>query len=120
MIYTEFKTWYEALKYRSRMVFFGSLGFIYFVIIIGAMSIFYYVIRQVNAFFRREIIAGCIISSIMLLMAFGWGYTFVQERYRYSVTQHRADSLSYDLSKLTQMFESSDTIVINGDTIRSW
>lgn len=117
MIYTEFRTWWAGAKHRSKMVFIGALGFIYFSVICGIVSLLYYVIRQVNAFCRREITAACIVCTIILVMSFGWLFTFVKEREGRVIAEHVADSLAYDLSKYTQMHDTSIHIVEPEDTL---
>ena len=119
IIYTSVKQWRLSLRYRLGMFLKGIYGLIFHCLIIGIVSVLYYVIRQVNAFFRRETIAGIVISVLLAGCLSGWMLTFVKERRLRMEAQHKADSLAYDLSKFTQMYGSTETIVINGDTIRS-
>lgn len=117
MIYREFKTWKEAVKYRFKMLFSALYGVLYLCLIMGIVSVFCYVMRQINAFFRRETKAACIITLIIVVLAAGWIGTFVKERYQRVQAQHVADSLAYDLSKFTQMYDTAEIIVVNGDTL---
>lgn len=119
LIYTSMKQWRLSLRYRLGMFLKGIYGLLVHCLIIGMVSVIYYVMRQVNAFFRRETIAGCIVTFLLALLTMGWITTFVKERHLRVEAQHRADSLAYDLSKFTQMYDSTEIIVINGDTIRS-
>ena len=119
MIYTEFRTWRMALSYRLRLVLSGFYGLFVFCVIIGIASLFLYCIRQVNAFFRRETIAACIITSILLLMSAGWCGTFIRERQRYVKAQHVADSLAYDLSKFTQMYGNARELKIEETVVNN-
>lgn len=120
MIYREFRTWYKASQYRLRQFSEGLYGLLVKCLLLGLISLACYLFRVIGAFYRRETVAGCIVTVLLLSMGTGWLTSFIKERHLRVEAQHRADSLSYDLSKLTQMFESSDTIVVNGDTIRSW
>ena len=119
MIYKEFRTWRIVSKLYVKRILNGFYGVFCFCLIMGITSVFLAVIRQVNAFYRRETKAAIIITSIILLISFGWIGTFVKERRLYVEAQHKADSLSYSLSKLTQQFDSTELIIINGDTINS-
>lgn len=120
MIYREFITWRKALEYRFKQFSEGFYGLLVKCLILGLVSLACYLFRVIDAFFRRETIAGCIVTVLLLGMGFGWFSSFIRERQMRVEAQHRADSLSYDLSKLTQMFDANDTLVINGDTIKSW
>ena len=120
MLYRSFKEWAIAVKHSGIMLFNALYCVVWLCLIVGLASLFLFVIRQINAFYRRELVAGCIISTIILLMAAGWMITFVNERHSYIQAQHAADSLAYDLSKFTQMYDTAKTIVINGDTVKSY
>ena len=119
LIYSSFKQWRLSFRYRLEMFFKGIYGLVFHCLIVGVISVLYFVIRQINAFFRRETIAGCIVTFLLALLTMGWITTFVKERHQRVEAQHRADSLAYDLSKFTQMYDSTEIIVINGDTIKS-
>lgn len=118
MIYTSFLTWRKAAEYRLRALFTGLYGVIFCIIILGIVSLLCYVARQINAFFRRESVAAGIVTSIIIFLSVGWVLTFVSERHKRIEAQHRADSLAYNLGRFTQMYDTTETIVINGDTIR--
>ena len=118
MIYREYKTWVDTVKFRVKMLLSGLYGVLCLCLIMGMVSVIYFVIRKVNAFFRRELVAGCIMTAIIALLVFGWVSTFVKERYLRVQAQHTADSLAYDLSKFAQMYDTADVIIINGDTIK--
>lgn len=120
MIYREFRTWRMATIYRLRQFSEGFYALLVKCFLLGLVSLVCYLFRVIGAFFRRETIAGCIITVLILAMGAGWLTSFIRERQLRVEAQHRADSLSYDLSKLTQMFASEDTIVVNGDTLKSW
>ena len=87
-------------------------------VILGVASIIAYANRQLCAFCRREMVASIIIGAAFVLMGFGWLSTYIQARSREVGAQHRADSLAYTLSKYMQAFDSTQTIVVDGDTIQ--
>lgn len=118
MIYTSFLTWRKAAQYRLKALFEGVYGVVFCIIILGIVSLVYYFARQINAFFKRESVAAGIATSIIIFLSVGWVTTFVKERHQRVEAQHRADSLAYSLGKFTQMYDTAETIVINGDTIR--
>lgn len=107
MIYYEFRTWRKALEYRGGMILKGLYGLFFHCLIMGTVSLLYFVIRQVNAFYRRETIAGCIITLLLFFLSIGWLASFVNERYQRNEAQYKADSLSYELSKFTQMYDTA-------------
>ena len=115
-----FRSWRIVGWCRFKQLAEALWAILYVWIVWGILSLFIYIGRQIGAFFRRETIAGCIIVAIIASMGIGWLTTFVKERDRAVTAQHRADSLAYDLSKFTQMYDTTDIIVINGDTIKSW
>lgn len=84
-------------------------------ILFGIVSIFVWAYRKVCAFCRREPIAATIVAILLFTMTFGWIYTFVTERHATVTAQHIADSLSYDLSRITQAY---DSVIVDGDTIK--
>lgn len=118
LIYTSLKQWRLSFRYRLGIFLKGIYGLLVHCLIIGIVSVIYYIICQVNAFFRRETKAGIIISLLLVCCLSGWMFTFVKERHLRVEAQHKADSLAYDLSKFTQMYDSTESIVINGDTIK--
>lgn len=118
MIYREFRTWRKGTERRLYQLLNGFYGLLFNSLIMGIVSLLIYAARQVNAFFRRETIAAGIVSCLVIALSVGWLTTFVKERHKRVEIQHRADSLAYGLSKFTQMYDSTEAIVINGDTIR--
>ena len=119
MIYKDFRIWAEAVKTNTVLLFLGVCGLLFSCLVMGTMSLLYAVIRKINAFYRRETVAAAIIIFIGAAGCVGFIATFVKERHYRVQAEHRADSLAYDLSKFTQMYDSTDIIVINGDTVKS-
>ncbi len=118
MIYKGFKSWAEAMRTNLVMFSLGFCGFVLDGLIMGTVSLIACVIRKVNAFFRRETRAAVICTILLCFLIGGWTACFVKERHYRVQAEHRADSLAYDLSKFTQMYDSTDIIVINGDTVK--
>ena len=116
MIYKTSKEWTEAAKERAAQAFNGLFGLLYHVCFMGIVSGLIYVGKQIEAFYRRETVAGVIISVLMTLVLLGWLVTFVAERAEAVKHEHRADSLSYELSKYRQSYEG-DKVVIGEDTV---
>lgn len=106
------------MRNRFFVVLVGSLGFLYYGVIIGMVSLVVFACRQVNAFFRREPVAAAIVSVLIIGLSVGWMVTFVHERHQRVTMEHRADSLAYDLSKFTQMYDMRESVIFNGDTIK--
>ena len=117
MKYQTSKEWLEAAKYRTRQFCEGLWGLIYSVIILGVASLVGYAASEVLAFYSREKVAGAIVSVLLALVLLGWLYTFVSERADVVKFEHRADSLSYELSKYTQFDDGTERFIIDGDTI---
>ena len=116
MIYKTSKEWMEAARYRVRQFFGGLWGLLYRVLFMGMVSLAVYIYKQIMAFYHRETVAGVIISVLMTLVLLGWLATFVTERAEAVKHEHRADSLSYELSKYRQSYEG-DKVVIGEDTV---
>ncbi len=82
-------------------------------VILGILSIIRYLWRLFVAFVRRNPIIA--IGGFVAVIIFTWLLTFVQMRSRAVGAEHQRDSLSYELSKFTQMYDSA-TYVITNDT----
>ena len=116
--FESFRSWRIVGWCRLREFLQGLYGIVYIWLLWGILSIFIYIGKQIEAFCRRETIAAFIISILYFLMGTGWYLTFLHERAMTISAQHKADSLAYDVSRITQMYDSTDIIVINGDTIK--
>lgn len=82
-------------------------------VFLGILSIIRYLWRLFVAFVRRNPIIA--IGGFVAVIIFTWLLTFVQMRSRAVGAEHQRDSLSYELSKFTQMYDSA-TYVITNDT----
>lgn len=113
-LFTSFADWCKSM-YIHFLQLWDSLAGIFLDIVFGVVSIALWVERKVNAFCHREPVAATLIAIVFLCMAFGWLYTFVTEREAAVSAQHVADSLSYDLSRIMQAY---DTVIVDGDTLK--
>lgn len=124
-VYYNWAEWWQAVRTAVRSccshIWRAAWGLLLFllIIILGLTSTVAYAYRQVCAFCRREAVASLIVGFVFTLMTFGWLATFIHARSMEVSAQHRADSLSYTLSKFLQAFDSTQTIVVDGDTIQS-
>ena len=117
LLFETFEEW-RTFLWRSVKTCFKGLARIVYALLMGVVSLLVFCGKQIEAFCRRETIAAFIIAGIMILMAAGWVYTFTHERQAVVYAQHKADSISYKLDRYMQVYDSSSTVVINGDTIR--
>lgn len=116
-IFDSFSEWRDYLWKACRQFIMGVLRVIYSVLM-GIVSVFVWIGKLIEAFCRRETVAAIVIGFFFSLILFGWVYTFTKERSAYMTAQFKADSLSYSLGQIEQIYDSTATIVINGDTIR--
>lgn len=58
------------------------------------------------------------VSIALVVIALVWVFTFTSMRVRAVGAEHQRDSLSYELSKFTQMYDTTETkIIIDNDTV---
>ena len=55
------------------------------------------------------------VGAALVIMALIWMFTFASMRAKTVSAEHQRDSLSYELSKFTQMYDTTETQVIVGD-----
>ena len=113
-LFASFRQWRSSMAAALRKFFLG-LAQLLMGIVFGIISIIVSAFRRVEAFCRREPVAATLIAIVLLAMAFGWLYTFVSSRHALVAAQHVADSLSYDLSRYMQPY---DTVIVDGDTLK--
>ena len=85
-------------------------------IVLGILS----VIRWLWRLLRKAVgqyPTSAIIIAVLLCIGI-YMFMFVTGRARLVTAEYQRDSLSYELSKFTQMYDSTATIIINGDTVR--
>ena len=112
------ESWCIVGRCRAKQLLEGLYGVVVIWLFWGVASLFIHAGRQVNAFYRRETRAAALISVLLVLLCVGWVTTFVRERAAVVSAQHRADSLAYDLSRYSQMFDTTDLVIVNGDTLK--
>lgn len=117
MLYKTIKEWAEAAKYRLRQFAEGLCGVLFYILIMGIVSLVVYAITNVKAFYERERKASIVFAVMVILLLWGWISTFVSERATAVKYSHKTDSLSYELSKFRLAFDEGDSIIIGNDTI---
>ena len=113
-LFTSFADWRKSM-YIHFLQLWDSLAGLFLDIVFGIASLFLWMYNKVASFCRREPVAAALIAIVFLCMTFGWLYTFVTEREAAVSAQHVADSLSYDLSRIMQAY---DTVIVDGDTLK--
>ena len=114
LLYDDLRQWRVCMKSGIKEFLWGAKT-ILMGILFGLLSVFRWIGRLIAAFCRREPVAATIVAILLFTMTFGWIYTFVTERHATVTAQHIADSLSYDLSRITQAY---DSVIVDGDTIK--
>jgi Na+/melibiose symporter-like transporter len=117
LIFESLAQWWGCTVSAFRHIGKGVARLLY-AIVIGIVSLFVWIGKQIEAFCKREPVAAGIIAAVFLLMSVGWIYTFTRERHATVVAQHKADSLAYDLSRITQFADTDNLMVENKDTLR--
>ena len=112
-LFDSFRGWRVVGRSRGRQLMEGLYGVLVIWLFWGVASLLLYAVRQIEAFCRRETVAALIISVLLVLVCGGWMLTFVRERTAAVNAQHRADSLAYQLSMFTQMYDDTDTLDIH-------
>ena len=68
-------------------------------IVLGIVSVFVYMCKQINAFRKREFMASLIIGTLIAVICACWLGTFVKERAARVDAEMQRDSISYELSR---------------------
>lgn len=87
-------------------------------IFFGIISILVYCGKQIEAFCKREPIASLIIAVVVIGLSAGWIVTSVNGSVKLRTAEYQRDSIGYTLDKYLQAYDSTDIIVVNGDTIQ--
>lgn len=87
-------------------------------IILGIVSVFAYIGRQIEAFTRREPVAMLIVTILIVCMSLGWLFTFTSGRVALKSAQYERDSMSIRLSRYLQAYDDKQIVVIDKDTIQ--
>ncbi len=119
MKYKTKKEWLEAAKFRVNQSCEGIGGFVWQVIILGLWSLWCYVREIINAFFRREPVAGIIFGLFLFAAMIMLLFTFSEGRATKVTLERRVDSLNYELSKYAPVNNNNgyETVAIDRDTI---
>lgn len=116
-IFESFGDWRKFFVSSVRQFFVGMFRIIY-AVIMAVVSLLVYAGKQIEAFCKRETTASFIIACVILFMAVGWISTFTHGRHEAVLAQHKADSISYQLDRYMQAYDSTATVVVNGDTVK--
>ena len=104
-IFDSFVQWRTYL-WKAFVHFFKGVSRIILSVVMGIVSVLVFCGKQIEAFCRREPIAAVVIAIVFACQTAGWTATFVHERHTSVVAQHLADSLSYELSRYTDVYEA--------------
>ena len=86
-------------------------------IVLGIVSVLFYIYKQICAFCKREFWASLIIGTLIALICFGWFGTFVKERAARVDAEMQRDSISYELSKFTQFYDGKTFFLTNDSSL---
>lgn len=86
-------------------------------IILGVLSVLRYVGVQISKFSFREPLATLIIVIIFFVLGCGWLISFTTGRVALKRAQWERDSISLRLDRYMQAFDTSDIVIVRGDTI---
>lgn len=117
LLFTTFKEWLTFLWGSVRKCIKGFAQILY-ALLMGVVSLLVFCGKQIEAFCKRETTASFIIACVILFMAVGWISTFTHGRHEAVLAQHKADSISYQLDRYMQAYDSTATVVVNGDTVK--
>ena len=116
-IFETFKDWYTYL-WKACKHFGKGIFRIVYSLVMGVVSILAWVAKLVAAFCRRETTASIILFSLIFILAFGWLSTYMNGKVATRTALYQRDSISLKLDKYLQAYESSEDIIVGGDTIR--
>ena len=86
-------------------------------IVLGIASIMKYVGVKIEEFCKREPMAAVIVAVVVLILGFGWFSSFVNGRIEVKKAQWERDSISLRLDRYMQAYDTSDIVIVRGDTI---
>ena len=92
-------------------------------VIFGFLSVVRWLWQLFIAFVKKN--TAIAIGGFLVVILLTWLLTFIQMRVQVVGTEHQRDSLSYELSKFTQMYEDStrssgewSTVIVDNDTLK--
>ena len=101
-IFDSFKEWRNYL-FESVKLFGVGIAKVLYSFVFGIISVCVYIGKKIEAFCKRETTAALIIGFVFCAVCVGCVYVFTQERHARVEAQHKADSLSYELGRITQI-----------------
>lgn len=116
-IFESFKEWYTYL-WKACKHFAKGIFRIVYSLIMGIVSVLAWVTRLIAAFCRRETTASVILFSLIFVLGFGWLSTYMNGKVATRTALYQRDSISLKLDKYLQAYDSSQDIIVGGDTIR--
>ena len=117
IIFDTFKDWYTHLWKVCKHLAKGVYGILYSVII-GIVSVLAWLGRITGAFCKRETVASVILFSLIIILGYGWLSSYMNGKVATRTALYQRDSISLKLDKYLQAYESSEDIIVGGDTIR--
>lgn len=117
IFFESFKEWYTYL-WKACKHFAKGIFRIVYSLIMGIVSVLAWVTRLIAAFCRRETTASVILFSLIFVLGFGWLSTYMNGKVATRTALYQRDSISLKLDKYLQAYDSSQDIIVGGDTIR--
>lgn len=117
-LFFSFREWLHFLGKAITSLLRGLWQIIY-AFVVGLLSVLNGLWQIVVRFVGRN--PGIALGVFIFIVVVVWLLTFVGMRARAVGAEHQRDSISYELSKFTQMYDSTEyheSVIINGDTIR--
>lgn len=112
------KDWW-TYTYKSTSGLVVSVFRLLWSVINGLLSLLVWLWRLLVRFVGRN--PDIALGAFIVIAVVVWLLTFVGMRARAVGAEHQRDSISYELSKFTQMYDSTEyheSVIIDGDTIR--
>ena len=115
LLFDDFHQWLTCLLAGVRKFCWGIFRIV--TCLIGA------VLSLLRALWRRMVrftgnYPNIVLGTAIVVVALVWVLTFASMRARVVGAEHQRDSLSYELSKFTQMYDKADEkVIVEDDTI---
>lgn len=115
LLFDDFHQWLTCLLAGVRKFCWGIFRIV--TCLIGA------VLSLLRALWRRMVrftgkYPNIVLGAAIVVVALVWVLTFTSMRAKVVGTEHQRDSLSYELSKFTQMYDKADEkVIVEDDTI---
>lgn len=86
-------------------------------IVLGIVSVFVYICKQINAFRKREFIASLIIIALIGIICVFWLGSFAKERAARVNAEMQRDSIGYELMKFTHFYDGKTFFLTNDSSL---